>query len=391
MEEIIKLHPASEWRCKDVVLGTYEIENAIWKTSYLNYVDRYYNYIDTSICYNNDYVLKDLLKNKYIRVISKIPPQMYNHYEYMVTNHLRCLGRKYIDIMLIHNSRSDKWKDLALKLKDDARFKEVGVSNFNIDQIEEYKSIVGEYPSYNEMEINPEYYDLNLIQFCHDKGIKIIAYAILGGKYNARRNIATYTLPYLLEFAGRNAELIITRSDDYIRLDDMRFYVDMHKKLDIKVNGDIFNVKSSTDKSIKPTEYSGPKYYTKTIYPTNSDKMIYFEGVSICNGFVFNGDQSSDVLEIRSKFLEGAEKDYEFISDLRVMARYVLDNYMHEVYGKWPEGEYPYPSTYLAKIKRTKWFRDKSIYHHVSVNLLTESGGLTKVNDGKSKLIIESK
>lgn len=386
------------WRCKNAVLGTYEIENTIWKSTYLNYVDRYFSYVDTSICYNNDLYLKKLLKNKYIKVISKIPPQMFDHYDFMIENHLRCLGRKHIDIMLIHNPRSEQWKELAVKMLADERLKEIGVSNFNIDQLIEYKQLMGSYPAYNEMEINPNYYDKSLIEFCHVNNIKIIAYAILGGKYNARRNIATYTLPYLLEFAGRNAEYVIVRSDDYNRLEDMRFHLESHNALDPQYKDSIFDIEPSTSKSINPTSYSSPKFYTRSAFPTNSDHVVRYKAFNLCKGFVYEETDETtiggDKLKIKDKFLEGAIEKYEFVSDLRVMARYQLDNYMHDIYNKWPVGEYLHPSTYTARIMKKRFLMpDKmAVFNYVSLCLLNEdTGHLSKVNDGKCKLIIDSK
>ena len=142
--------------CK-IALGTYELSNSNLEELGYIFRDLKFDYVDTSICYNNDYFLgrsRSFSGGKGM-VISKIPPQMFSDYEFYVENHLRCLKRDKIDIMLIHNPRSD-WRDLAIKLIDDNRFIEVGVSNFSIDDLVKYKEITGVYPSYNEIEINPE-------------------------------------------------------------------------------------------------------------------------------------------------------------------------------------------------------------------------------------------
>lgn len=385
------------WRFKNSVMGTYEIENFnlvrnVSKTLYDNGI----KWVDTSICYNNDYHLNSLLKDKRIKVISKIPPQMINEYEFMISNHLRCLGRDKIDIMLIHNPRSDSWKNLADKMSKDERFLSIGVSNFNIDQIIEYKDIIGEYPEYNEMEINPLYYDKDLIEFCHDKGIKLIAYAILGGKYNARRNISRFTLPYLLSFAGYNSEFVIIRSDLDERLFRMnRFLMSLENNKDI-CGGSILNIESKMDKSILPTEYKYPEYYTKLEFPTNSDQVMNFmtgnSGLKISTGFIVDKNDIDNMLD-DMRLRDINLPNYEFISDYRVFFRYRSDEILHNKTGKWPKGYYPFPSVYYSSIPKTRlgFNTNKSeVSSIVSVILVDKNGNLSKVDDGKSKFIIES-
>ena len=49
--------------------------------------------------------------------------------------------------------------------------------------------------------------------------IKIIAYCILGGKYNAQRFIARYSLPHLMNFAANYADIVILRADNHKQTD----------------------------------------------------------------------------------------------------------------------------------------------------------------------------
>lgn len=384
-----------EWRFKSAVLGTYEIDQALNSEYYRRYISSYDNikWIDTSICYNNDLYLNEILrKNKKAKVISKIPPQMTKEYEFMMSNHLRCLGRKRIDIMLIHNSRSD-WKELAEKLCDDNRIGEVGVSNFTIEQIEEFKDLIGYYPDYNEMEINVNYYDKELIEFCHNNNIKIIAYAILGGKYNARRNISKFTLPYLLTFVGRLAEFVIVRSDNSHRVHDMISYLSLFKKIinEDEYKGGLFEVSEEMNKSIIPDTYSKPKIFTRYAFPTNSDKVHYLSGLVMSTGFKMNESSIQD--DLGFNILASSIPKYEFISDYRVYFRYKLDERLHDLTGKWPIGYYRYSSTYIAKVYKNFLGINTKVEKSAlcAVNLLDESdGGLSKIYTGKERFVIES-
>ena len=382
-----------EWKFKNAVLGSYEIENAInIDPLYLNEVSKWFRYVDTSICYNNDLYLKPLLKeNRRIKVISKIPPQMTDDYEFMLSNHLRCLGRRRIDIMLIHNPRSN-WDRIASLLENDDRIKEVGVSNFSISDLNHYKELNGHYPKYNEIEINPEFYDKELIEFCHSNDIKLIAYAILGGKYNARRNISRYTHPYLLNFAGYNAEFLILRSDNPNRLRWMSVYLNnIQKNVNDTHDTKVFERSSSNNKSIMPTSYSVPEIYTRGVFPTNSDQLYFNNNLVFSKGYTTDGLELKDDLELNKMKLPR----YEFVSDYRVYIRYKIDEIIHNKTGKYPRGIYIHPSTYVA-ILRNGWFRKLRKKDNIrlsivsSLCLITDTGRLSKVDDGKCKFMIES-
>lgn len=344
-----------KFRLKECVLGTYElIEGDVLYACKYDYHPNL-KMIDTSICYNNDYMIGESSTGNYYKpfsgkIISKIPPQMIGEYEFMMSNHLRSLNRQSIDIMLIHNSRSE-WKDLAVKLNDDDRVIEVGVSNFTIDQIKEYKELIGEYPLYNEMEINPNYYDKDLINFCHDNNIKIIAYAILGGKYNADENIRYYTLPYLLEFAGYHAEYIIIRNDSVRRVSESVEYC-YQNIIGKEVNSSLYESDEPVlKKSIEPvSKYKYPKYiyavrindktpymvtYTNRV-PSLDNKSYtewtpkVYDTINLGEKIDFtNVNDIPNENKLPSNLLMNDDTPaYEFITDYRVYFRYKLREYI---------------------------------------------------------------
>lgn len=236
---------------KQYAVGTYEIElQAKEELDYMlkNMAD-VCEYIDTAIDYNNDYLLSDVPNYK---IISKMSFCHSNDYEFFVSNHLKCLKRDFIDIMLIHSNRGD-WTELAKKINEDTRFKEVGVSNFNKEDIIKYKEIIGKYPAYNEIEINPRYVDLEVVEFCKENNIKIISYAICGGKYNAMTYVADYSLPYIISFAAQYADIIILRADTHRFVNE---FIDVVKNFDSENSGfDLTPKTNDDDKVIVPMRY----------------------------------------------------------------------------------------------------------------------------------------
>lgn len=379
---------------ENLVLGTYELENSGYG-NLLRIGDLKFKYVDTSICYNNDYYLKELLDHHpSMKVISKIPPQMIDEYEFMVSNHLKCLGRDKIDIMLIHNSRSE-WIELAKTMEKDKRFLNVGVSNFSIEDLEIYKSELGHYPKYNEIEINPNYYDKKLIEFCHSNSIKVIAYAILGGKYNARSNIARYTLPYLLTFAAMNAEFVILRSDHYTRLWKSKLFMEGLNKTSEFI--DLDRIDSKLNKSIIPDTYSYPENFSfiegydnfnsMTLIPTNGD-MIYSVGYEYKINNKVEDINWNDSLELTN--LIPSIPSYEFITDYRVLFRYLLDSYIKNNEEAIVTTEYLAPSTYLVQSTSKSIFKKNDYGYLLTVLLVDKNGKLSKIKTENTKLIINN-
>lgn len=320
----------------EFAIGTYEIEllNKLDRAEMFTSLDAICSYIDTAINYNNDYLLTETRQ----KIISKISACHYDAYEFMVSNHLKYLRRDFIDVMLIHSNRGN-WQQLAAKIKDDKRFKHLGVSNFMIDDILEYEKIVGRLPEYCELEINPQYVDVKTIEFCKAHDIKIIAYAILGGKYRAMRNIATYSLPYLISFAATFANVLILRADSKTQANAF-FDVARNYKLDkpIEINNITHN------KAIEPMRYQIPDVAKK-----------------FCGELTYHNTcgRNNDIVFVSKERVNVNFPEFEMLGDYKTFIRYVFGG-----------------TNYVYDFLRGK---DKRLY---AVYLFDKQGRLTKVNDG---------
>jgi len=269
---------------KRLVIGTYEIE-----TQFCNFEDylrpltyaKEFEWLDTAITYNNDYFIKPW-KGK---IISKISPSMYDSYDWWVENHLKCLGRSKIDVMLVHNTRNDNWLKMYLKLLRDSRFIEVGVSNVTVDDLKEIHKVSGKWPVWVETEINPNYCDLELVQFCKSKGIKVIAYAIFGGKYNARRNISRYTIPVILNSVLNVADLAIVRWDTASQLGQIFDSADVSSiNVSTFIDWDMVGSNSGIrTKSIVPDKFSEYPivHFDKDGFPIFESVNHYSRGIKV--------------------------------------------------------------------------------------------------------------
>ena len=309
-------------------------------------------YVDTAIDYNNDYLIAKEVPSSY-KLISKIAPCHMQCYDFMVDNHMKCLNRHHIDIMLIHSSRGD-WKPLAKRINIDKRFLEVGVSNFNTEELEEYKQLIGKYPAYNEIEINPRYTDNKTVAFCEKNGIKVIAYGIYGGKYNAMTNIAEYSLPYLLKYAATFADILILKPESERQVFEVKNVIENY-------NFDDGNVVTTTTDNIDDKAVVPMRYSAKNIVKKFFDVQTYHNAVGANK---WNGEQKVEDLKL-------VLPKFEMLGDYMAYVRY------------WFRRNYDrHPAVYHYDFL----IGDDGKYY--VVHLLDEYNRLTKINTtGKVKVL----
>lgn len=103
---------------------------------------------------------------------------------YEATQHnLEELHTDYADLMLIHRppasgAGEQLWRGL-MRARDEGLAKDIGVSNYSIQQMQALADVTGEMPAVNQIEWSPFGWSREMLDFCRDKGIVIQAYSPL--------------------------------------------------------------------------------------------------------------------------------------------------------------------------------------------------------------------
>lgn len=145
-----------------------------------------YRMIDTSGDYGTQPGIGEALRRsgvdrEEIYLVTKVEEDE-NAYEATRRN-LRDLNQEYANLMLIHRPPEtgaglDLWKGL-IRARDEGHARDIGVSNYTIEQMDELADATGETPVVNQIEWSPFGWSEDMLEYCDERGIIIQAYSPL--------------------------------------------------------------------------------------------------------------------------------------------------------------------------------------------------------------------
>lgn len=176
-----------------------------------------YRHIDTASLYGNEgdvgkAVQESEIPREEIFITTKVwnTDQGYDTTLRACERSLRRLGVPYIDLYLIHwpveGMGKDTWKAMIQLLRS-GKARAIGVSNYDVYQLQEILENFDVAPSVNQVEFHPFLFQEQLLQFCTDNNIQLEAYSPLtrGNKLNHPSLIA------LEEKYGKTSAQILIR------------------------------------------------------------------------------------------------------------------------------------------------------------------------------------
>jgi len=105
----------------------------------------------------------------------KLPPKLH------LDEVLKKTGLEYFDYLLIQRKdKNENWAKIYDGIKDYKHRKIVGVSNFGISDLKEFKSLYLSYPFVNQIESHFYFPQTDILNFCIENGIKIFSNSVFG-------------------------------------------------------------------------------------------------------------------------------------------------------------------------------------------------------------------
>ncbi|HEY8955612.1 aldo/keto reductase [Chitinophaga sp.] len=203
--------------------GTYLLrDGSACEQSVLNALNTGYRLIDTAAAYNNEgsvgrAIKKSNVKREEIFVTTKFLPADpgYEKAKHAFEASLKKLGLDYIDLYLIHIPQGDvnsSWTAME-ELYKEGKVRAIGVSNFNMDQIQDLLRQHSVIPAVNQVETHPFSQRTAMQEALKSQGIRLESWApfaqgknnlfnnellkALSGKYN--KSIAQVVLRWLIQ------------------------------------------------------------------------------------------------------------------------------------------------------------------------------------------------
>jgi 2,5-diketo-D-gluconate reductase A len=172
-----------------VGLGTWKLSGHRAEAAVTAALDVGYRHIDTAVMYGNEAEIGSALAaSKLDRgevfVTTKIRPSDLGHEPDVLRRSLRALRVEYVDLWLVHwpPQRREQIRQIwnaVRKLRDEGLAKAIGVSNYDLAQIDDLIESTGEAPAVNQVRWSPALYDADVLVGHKARGIALEGYSAL--------------------------------------------------------------------------------------------------------------------------------------------------------------------------------------------------------------------
>lgn len=170
-------------------LGVYLVEPGETQRVVSEALDVGYRHIDTARIYNNEAevgeaIAKSSIAREDLYVTTKLWNSDQTRAEDAFEESLDKLGLDRVDLYLIHWPQAmfgealTAWKSLV-KIAESGRATSIGVSNFEISDLQQLLDETGVVPAVNQIELHPLHQRKELAAFCAENGIAIEAWGPL--------------------------------------------------------------------------------------------------------------------------------------------------------------------------------------------------------------------
>ena len=149
-----------------------------------------YRHVDTATMYRNEREVGQAIRDsgldrREVFVTTKLPPGNAGQARATLTDGLRALGTDYVDLWLVHwpprrQASVPLWREFVA-LRDEGLCRSVGVSNYDITQLDELIRATGERPAVNQIPWSLSRHDPGLLAAHADRGVTVEGYSSLNG------------------------------------------------------------------------------------------------------------------------------------------------------------------------------------------------------------------
>lgn len=199
-------------------IGTYSLTGDTCVTSVSEALKRGVRLIDTAYIYHNEEevgraVRESGIPREDIFVITKLYPNQFAEPEKAINDAIEKLNLGYIDMMLLHHPGTDDVKAYKAmeKAVADGKIRSIGLSNWYVEELEEFLPQVSITPALVQNEIHPYYQENDVIPYIQKLGIVVQGWYPLGGRGHTAELLSDEVISVIAKAHGKSSAQVILR------------------------------------------------------------------------------------------------------------------------------------------------------------------------------------
>ncbi len=199
-------------------VGTYSVTGDTCVESVTAALNSGVRLIDTAYMYQNEESVGEAIRNsgiprEEIFVITKLYPNQFSDPEAAIEEALAKLDIGYIDMMLLHHpGDGDVEAYLAMeRAVADGTIRSLGLSNWYVEELEEFLPQINIMPALVQNEIHPYYQENDVIPYIHDLGIVVQGWYPLGGRGYTAELLGNEVISEIAAAHGKSSAQVILR------------------------------------------------------------------------------------------------------------------------------------------------------------------------------------
>lgn len=199
-------------------IGTYSLTDEVCVESVSVALEKGVRLIDTAYMYHNEAEVGEAVRNsgiprEEIFVTTKLFPNQFDEPEQAIEEALEKLNIEYIDLMLLHHPGTNDVK--AYKAMEQAvkagKIRSIGLSNWYVEELEEFLPQVTITPALVQNEIHPYYQENDVIPYIQKLGIVVQGWYPLGGRGHTAELLGDKVISEIAKAHGKSPAQVILR------------------------------------------------------------------------------------------------------------------------------------------------------------------------------------
>ncbi|WP_243112245.1 aldo/keto reductase [Anaerofustis stercorihominis] len=199
-------------------IGTYSLTGDTAYNSVSSALKSGVRLIDTAYMYHNEEEIGRAIRDSKIPreeifVITKIYPTQFSSPKEAIDMALEKLDIGYIDMMLLHHPGENDvnaYKEMEKYVKE-GKIHSIGLSNWYVEELEEFLPQVDITPALVQNEIHPYYQENDVIPYIQDKGIVVQGWYPFGGRGHTSELLNDKTIVEIANNHNVSAAQVILR------------------------------------------------------------------------------------------------------------------------------------------------------------------------------------